>query len=355
MLRRNSMTNAAAGNDIHRSRHLRTRSSTAVVVAVVSVAALFASLLNSSATEAAGPSPKTAEGRLVAHAGFELGLGGWRKTRDGMRLDRAASGQAGSRYSARMRAPKSSRANVGMTDSPSLIRRTVRGQVYRARVWVKATPRAVRHSRVSARVQLRESNNGRQVVQTWRRVGLTNTRWHRVTVWLTARGDLHGLGVTVGALDVPRGAGVLVDNVRLHKVSPARVAGSLLRGTKFGASVDEGRKDWTRALHNSDRRYGRMDVVRVYDPDVPASWSGRLGDTKRPMVYSIGAKPAAILSGRHDGEIRRWFNAAPSRWPIWWSYIHEPEDNIEQGEFGALRYRQAWRHINRIAQHAHNR
>lgn len=192
-------------------------------------------------------------------------------------------------------------------------------------------------------------------MQTWRRVGLTNTRWHRVTVWLTARGDLHGLGVAVDGLDVPRGAGVLVDNVRLHKVSPARDSGSVLRGTKFGASVDEGRQDWTRALHNSDRRYGRMDVVRIYDPDVPASWSGRLGDTKRPIVYSIGARPAAILSGRHDGEIRRWFNAAPSRWPIWWSYIHEPEDNIEHGDFGALRYRQAWRHINRIAQHAHNR
>ncbi|HVQ89081.1 MAG TPA: hypothetical protein VMT88_12965 [Actinomycetes bacterium] len=347
------MTSAARMRK-NRSQLFGRRAAVAAIVALAVLASLLVTA-ETQAVEASTPiSAKAAHSRHGAHAGFEKGLGGWKKTNHRTRLDRVRGGHGHGHYAARIRAPRSGRASIGMTDAPSMIRHTDRGQMYRAHVYLRASRAAVRHTRVVAHIRLAQQHNGKSKVHTWRRVRLSNSRWKSVTVWLTARARNDQVGVTVTAAHVRAGAGILVDSVNVRRVASPRVKHSVLRGTRYGASVDNGSRDWTKALHRADHRYGRLDAVRFFDPYSPSSWSGRLGDTNRPLVYSFSAKPSAILNGNYDRQLTRWFKAAPKRWPIWWTYRHEPEDNIEHGEFAASRYRQAWRHVNHLANKAHN-
>jgi hypothetical protein len=153
-------------------------------------------------------------------------------------------------------------------------------------------------------------------------------------------------------MDLPRGAALLVDDVRVKRVPAPHVRDHKLAGVRFGASVDEGNLDWDRALRNSDRRYSRMEAVRVFEPWIRDSWSGRLSNVRRPVIVSFGGQPGLVLSGTYDALLRRWFHDAPNKTPIWWTYWHEPEDDIASGSISADRYRRAWRHINDIARRA---
>jgi len=98
--------------------------------------------------------------------------------------------------------------------------------------------------------------------------------------------------------------------------------------------------------------FGSPRVVRVYYPGLPGSWSGPAGLVNRPVVVSFKALPQTILSGADDAVLKAWFASAPTNRPIWWSYYHEPEDNIARGEFTAAAYRAAWTHIAALAHQA---
>jgi hypothetical protein len=74
----------------------------------------------------------------------------------------------------------------------------------------------------------------------------------------------------------------------------------------------------------------------------------------RPVVVSFKALPQTILSGADDAVLQHWFDTAPTNVPIYWSYWHEPEDNIAAGQFTAEEYRAAWVHIAALAANAHN-
>ena len=337
------------------SHHSTTSSRLVVaVLACLTLLTLLLPLVGAEQSSAASGALRASHSRLLARAGFERSIAGWKAVNANTKLTRVRGGNGGSRHAAAITAPASGAATVGVTDRPDLVTSTRRGQVYAARVWLKPGKDALRRGTVVGRIgAVENSSNGRRA-QAWRRVRLQNSHWHSVTVFLTARGDGHRLDVSIRAFDVPAGKSVRVDNVTIRKVSRPHVPSSQLHGTRFGASVDDVSGDWTKALHKSDRRYGRMDTVRVFDPGLPSGWSGRLGDTKRPLVYSFDARPSAVLAGIYDHAIRQWFRAAPKRWPIWWSYIHEPEDNIARGEFTASRYRAAWRHVYQLSQAAHN-
>jgi hypothetical protein len=69
---------------------------------------------------------------------------------------------------------------------------------------------------------------------------------------------------------------------------------------------------------------------------------------------SFKALPKRILSGADDAALRHFFNNAPTGHPIYWSYYHEPEDNIADGQFSAAGYKAAWAHIVALARAAHN-
>lgn len=110
-------------------------------------------------------------------------------------------------------------------------------------------------------------------------------------------------------------------------------------------------------LHTVTGQFGRMPIVRVYYPGLPSSnaWTtGMAAANHSAVIVSFKALPKTILSGADDAALRHFFNTAPTGHPIYWSYYHEPEDNIADGQFTAAGYKAAWAHIVGLAKAAHN-
>ena len=126
-------------------------------------------------------------------------------------------------------------------------------------------------------------------------------------------------------------------------------------GTLFGATVwTGGGMSQAQALADANSRYGKLDIVRVFYPGLPAAWPGVAGTSGGPVVVSFKAMPKDILSGSLDGRLGDWFATAPRDRQIIWSYFHEPEDDIARGSFTAVDYRAAWAHLRGLANKASN-
>ena len=80
-----------------------------------------------------------------------------------------------------------------------------------------------------------------------------------------------------------------------------------------------------------------------------ASFVGSNADWGPPVVVSFKAAPADVLAGKHDAYLSNWFKSIPTTRQVWWSYWHEPEDDIEDGRYTAAQYRAAWEHITALA------
>lgn len=120
----------------------------------------------------------------------------------------------------------------------------------------------------------------------------------------------------------------------------------------IGASVAN-----TSGISQAAAQFGHLPVVRVYYPGLPSpnAWSsGVPGTSKAAVVVSFKALPKAILSGADNAALTHFFDTAPTGRPIYYSYYHEPEDNIAAGQFGLADYKAAWAHVVALAEAAHN-
>lgn len=107
-----------------------------------------------------------------------------------------------------------------------------------------------------------------------------------------------------------------------------------------------------RSLATSEQMYGRLPVVRVFQ-----TMPTKLPVTDRPVVVSFKLpspdkavnSPKSVLAGKHDAALTAWFKGLTAGQEVYYSYIHEPEDNIAAGEFSAADYTAAWRRIVTLA------
>jgi hypothetical protein len=97
-----------------------------------------------------------------------------------------------------------------------------------------------------------------------------------------------------------------------------------------------------------------MEVVRVFYPGLPGAWPGQAGDVGGPIVVSFKANPVDILSGKYDSYLANWFETMPLHRDIWWTYWHEPEDDVANGNFTAQQWRDAYRRIAGLADAANH-
>jgi hypothetical protein len=100
-----------------------------------------------------------------------------------------------------------------------------------------------------------------------------------------------------------------------------------------------------------------MAIVRTYYPGLPSAnaWTtGLPAANKSAVIVSFKAQPTTILSGQDDAALSHFFGTAPTGNPIYWSYYHEPEGNIADGEFTLADYKAAWAHVVTLANAAHN-
>jgi hypothetical protein len=88
------------------------------------------------------------------------------------------------------------------------------------------------------------------------------------------------------------------------------------------------------------------DIVRYYIPGTNGPhWPTTTGSM--PLAISFRILPAEVLNGSRDAQLEAFFAATPRL--TYWTYWHEPEDDIARGEFTASAYRAAWAHIALLA------
>ena len=303
----------------------------------------------------AGANPSSGrDAQLMRHQGFETGLSGIAPLNAQTQISRVTGGHNDTAYAARLRGPDGKVADVGLTSSTPFATSTKVGLRYAYGVWVRAEGAALSKGPLTVRVTVNETAG--QVVKNtaWRQIQLTNTAWQQVRVPLTARQAGRQINIATRVTQLPAGGYLRVDDLAVRENTLFVPPAAQLNGAMFGTSIDEGNVDWLTALRQSDSRFGHLGVVRVFEPGLPGPWSGRLGQLKRPFIYSFRANPAGVVAGQFDNQIRTWFKAAPRTHPIWWTYQHEPEDDIERGDYSADKYRQAWQHIAAIEQSVNN-
>jgi hypothetical protein len=132
----------------------------------------------------------------------------------------------------------------------------------------------------------------------------------------------------------------------------ARSAAASAGVPMFGTSISS-----AASLAQDTAEFGRMPVVRVYYPGLPAAsaWTtGLAAANHSAVVVSFKAEPDTILSGADDAALTHFFDTAPTDHPVYYSYYHEPEDNIAAGEFTLADYKAAWARVVQLADAAHN-
>ncbi|HEX5017411.1 MAG TPA: hypothetical protein VFX15_07490 [Actinomycetes bacterium] len=325
---------------------------------------------------------------LIRNSGFGNGLSDWNHVRE---LKVTKGGVWNSGHAAALEARSGSEAEL--SDRRDTAPRSAEGRQYQASVFVKATKQSI-----SGHFRLTEWKNDRAVARSGESFVAGTSRWSRVTFLATASADNNALVLSLSANGVGNGNVLKVDRVRLHPVkgvttepepteepsptptatptpsptpsptassptasstptsspSPTPTQTSSNDDTLFGASVYEGSRTWTQAVADSNQAYGGMEVVRVFYPGLPSAWPGRAGDVGGPIVVSFKAPPSEILSGRHDTFLANWFRTAPKDREIWWTYWHEPEDDIANGHYTAQQFRDAYRRIASFADAAAN-
>jgi hypothetical protein len=130
-----------------------------------------------------------------------------------------------------------------------------------------------------------------------------------------------------------------------------RLASDDTHAPLFGASING------TDLGQETSEFGHMAIVRTYYPGLPSAnaWTtGLPAANKSAVIVSFKAEPKAILSGQDDAALSHFFDTAPTGNPIYWSYFHEPEGNIADGEFTLADYKAAWAHVVSLANAAHN-
>ena len=128
------------------------------------------------------------------------------------------------------------------------------------------------------------------------------------------------------------------------------------KGTLCGASFNSeaSGESYQEALNRIDGHYNGLEMLRVFYPGKPAGWPGKVNASKRPMVVSFKFPPNEVAAGTHDAYMRNWFATAPRDQDIYWSFWHEPEDDITAGRITAASYRAAWKRLRSLADQARN-
>lgn len=301
---------------------------------------------------------------LLANSTFADGATGWTTNKQSQKLSVTAGVATLS---------TTTRGMAVLNDRPNAVQDATKGSTYVVTARVRTTS-----PKVSGALRIREVSCC-AVRSSQNSFSLSGTSWRNLSLTVTTAYAQSALDVNVVAWDLPVGADLLVDSVSVRKsgsttptptptptnpVAPiptptpsaTRPAASTCvapvpSGTLFGASLTTVGQSLSESLRDIDSAFGRSDVVRHFSPGLPFGWSSSTADALagRTLVVSFKVPPAEIIAGKHDTFFRNWFATAPTDQTVYWSYFHEPENNIGKGEFTAAQYREAWKRLATLA------
>jgi len=127
--------------------------------------------------------------------------------------------------------------------------------------------------------------------------------------------------------------------------------GNTMCGASFQA--EKAGESRSASLARMDGLFNGLEMVRVFYTQPPA-WSSVLNVNKRPISISFKYAPKDVAAGKHDAYLKNWFQTAPRDQDVYWTFYHEPEDNVAGGEFVAADYRAAWTRLRQLANAANN-
>lgn len=310
---------------------------------------LLALLLGLLAT-ALSPMPAAQATELVKNGHFVNGTDGWRTNGSGQRLSTVET--TGGRAA---RLTTTSRQHVVLNDAVNTVGSTGSSpKTYAVQAKVRTSTPGVYGA-----LRFREVTSYR-TIEHEKSFSLTTTSWQTVSLNVTTTQSWATMDLNVVAWDLPQGKDLLIDLVSVDTstaTAPAPISSCKNRvptKTIFGASVSSSNLSFAESLKQIDAAFGRLPVVRLFDPNLPMGWStprAKLTDN-RTLVISFRPSPQEVLSGKYDSYFRNWFATAPNDQVIYWSYIHEPEPLIQKGAFTATQYKDAWRRLVGIADRA---
>jgi hypothetical protein len=148
----------------------------------------------------------------------------------------------------------------------------------------------------------------------------------------------------IGAITAAVLAVTMAEPVSAAKAPP-------LCGAAFAPNDGE---SYQQAFQRTDQTFGGLAMARVFYSGLPQAWPGKLDTGGRPISVSFKAGPQDVLAGVHDKALIRWFKTAPQDRDTWWTYFHEPEDDVMSGAYTAAEFRAAFRRVAELAAQAGN-
>jgi hypothetical protein len=112
-------------------------------------------------------------------------------------------------------------------------------------------------------------------------------------------------------------------------------------------------------LAQNTAEFGHLPVVHTYYTGLPPSnaWTTGLAGaaaSQSVLIVSFNASTSSILSGSDDAVLSHFFDTAPRSYPIYYSYIHEPEHEVQHDGLNVADYKAAWAHVVELADNADN-
>lgn len=354
-------------SNTHSHPQSRTRSSASRLIAVATASALSLGFLVAQAPQQAAAASR----QLIVNGNFSGGSTGWR-TDDAAAHPLATTG-AGREGSQGAEIVTKNTSPVVLTDAKSTVPSTRAEGAYKVVAYVRS-------DRAGGTAQLLVEERSSSNSDTFRTSIVPNTtKWTKLVLDVDPKTAGSALDLNVVFSGAAEGQKLYVDDVSFRDVtddvsspnpptsqptapptqpSTPPATGMCTRpappkGTQFGSSISTTSTIWAEhALADRDSIFGKIAAVRIWDQPMPFSWQDRRTPylEGRTLVMSFRPAPADVLSGKHDAELRAWFEQAPSSSTIYWNYYHEPETPIDdQGKFSADQYIKAWRHIDKIA------
>jgi hypothetical protein len=121
-----------------------------------------------------------------------------------------------------------------------------------------------------------------------------------------------------------------------------------------GSNAYAGGQPYAQAVAEQERKFGGLPILRTFHDGLPPDWPGDAGATDGPVVVSFKAEPEDVVEGVHDERLRDWFAGAPRDRDVHWTFFHEPENEVRQGHFTEAEFRDAWAHLDALAEEAGN-